>query len=220
MSRKKRTTKGKTSPVIRDGLLYIEYDITAEPMPDRQYRKLPRAVKDEFEKFHGLITTDPRKVIAEVPQWIKRYPKIPLLYNYLSSAYSLAGHQREAEETILENLKRNPDYLFARLNFAELCLARGDYAAVAETLEHKFDLKLLYPNRNRFHISEVVTFNYVVSRYWLGMGERAAAEKYYALLLQLAPDDPITRHLHSVLHPGPIQRIAQRLLPKTLANKK
>jgi tetratricopeptide (TPR) repeat protein len=220
MSRKKRSTKPQNAPVIRDGLLYVEYDITTEPILDRRYRKLPRAVKDEFEKFHWLAQTDPRKVIAELPQWIKRYPDVPLLYNYLAAAYSQAGDNVEAERITLENLKRNPDYLFARLNYAEFCLARGDYAAVAETLEHKFDLKLLYPHRNRFHISEVVNFMYIVGRYWIGIGERASAEKYYDLLHQIAPDEPATRNLHTALHPVPIQRIAQRLLKNLPAERK
>ena len=140
MSRKKRSTRSQSPPVDGQGLIYSEYEITAEPIEDRRYRKLPRNVKDEFEKLHGLVTTNPRQAIDELPQWIKRYPDIPLLYNYLSAAYSQAGAHREAEQAILENLQRNPDYLFARLNYAELCLGRGDYQAVAQTLDNKFGL--------------------------------------------------------------------------------
>ncbi|MBN1935009.1 MAG: hypothetical protein JW934_10110 [Anaerolineae bacterium] len=68
----------------------------------------------------------------------------------------------------MENYRRNPDYLFARLNYAELFLRRGDYERVAEILEHKFDLKLLYPRRNRFHVSEVSNFIGLVGLYWPG----------------------------------------------------
>jgi tetratricopeptide (TPR) repeat protein len=220
MSRKKRSAKSKSAPVVRDGMVSVEYDVTTEPIEDRRHRKLPRAVKDEIVRFHGLVQTDPRQAVAELPQWIKRYPNVPQFYNYLATAYSQVGAFAEVEQTVLENLRRNPDYLFARLNYAELCLGRGDYAAVAETLENKFDLKMLYPNRNRFHISEVVGFMNIVGRYWVGIGQRANAEKYYDLLHKIAPDEPGTQHLHSVLHPGPIKLITQRLAKSILANRK
>ena len=53
-------------------------------------------------------------------------------------------------------LKRFPDYLFGRLAYARDCLERGDLDKVSEIFEGKFDLKLLYPDRERFHVSEVL----------------------------------------------------------------
>ena len=100
----------------------------------------------------------------------------------------LSGKKRHPLSSyIMENYRRNPDYLFARLNYAELCLARGDYETVAEIFEHKFDLKLLYPKRRRFHISEVANLMGLMGVYLLETGECEAAEKYYEILSQIAP---------------------------------
>lgn len=212
VSKKRRPSTRTAAPAKEDVLYVSEYEITSEPIEDKRYRKLPREVKEEFERLHALIQTDARKAIEELPGWIKRYPDLPILYNYLSVAYSQTGAYRQAERTILENLQRNPDYLFARLNYAEICLARRDYEGVAEILENKFDLKLLCPHRRRFHLSEFVGFMSVVGRYFVGIGEPDAAKKVYKVLRQVAPNDLATRQLRHELHPGLLQRITRRLL--------
>ena len=145
---------------------------------------------------------------------IKKYPQIPRLYNYLSVAYSCAGQGEKAEEAILDNYRRNPDYLFARLNYAELCLRQRDYRKVAEIFENKFDLKLLYPNRKRFHITEVAGFMGLIGIYFLETGEREGAEKYHEILKELAPRHPMAKMLRSKLYPSFLLRLLSRLAGK------
>ena len=134
-----------------------------------------------------------------------------MLYNYLSVAYSHAGQREKAEEVIQENYQRNPDYLFARLNYAELCRAQGNYQQIAEIFEHKFDLKLLYPKRKRFHISEVANFMGLIGIYFLETGQREAAERYYEILKEIAPGYPMTKMLRRKLHPSFLRRLLSRM---------
>ena len=115
------------------------------------------------------------------------------------------------QEVILENYQRNPDYLFARLNYGELCRLQGDYEQIAEIFEHKFDLKLLYPRRKRFHISEVANFMGLIGVYFFETGQPDVAERYYEMLEQIAPDYPMTRLLQSKLHPTFFGRILKRM---------
>ena len=138
-----------------------------------------------------------------------------MLYNYLSVAYSRAGKREKAEEIVRENYQLNPDYLFARLNYAELCRAQGDYEQIAEIFEHKFDLKLLYPNRKRFHISEVANFMGMMGVYFLETGEREGAERYYEALKEIAPSYPMTKLLRRKLHPGFLERLLRRMADQT-----
>ena len=138
---------------------------------------------------------------------IKQYPRVPQLYNYLSVAYGRAGQRQEAEAVVQENYQRNPEYLFARLNYAEVCLARGDYAQVADIFAHTFDLHVLYPQRKRFHLSEVANFMGLMGLYFLAIGNRELAEQYNKLLQQIAPDFPLTTRLHKKLFPGLWRRL-------------
>ncbi|MBN1485178.1 MAG: hypothetical protein JXA37_10680 [Chloroflexia bacterium] len=211
MSKKRRKKPARRQlPSEQDTVYISEYEITSEPLSDRRYDRLPDRVKEAFEQLYHLAQRRPRQAIPELLEWIEKYPKIPMLYNYLSVAYSRTGQSEEMEAIVEENYRRNPDYLFARLNYAQLCLAKGDYEQVAAILEHKFDLKRLYPKRKRFHISEVANFMGLIGLYFLGIGERDVAEKYYELLKQIAPKYPMTRQLRRQLFPNFLQRLLLR----------
>lgn len=187
------------------------YEITTEPLPERRYEQLPRRVKDAIEQLYYEAQRRPRKAIPKLRKLIKKYPNVPILYNHLVVAYSYAGQPTKAEAVTRENYKRNPDYLFARVNYAELCLAKGDYEEIGEIFEHKFDLKLLYPERNRFHISEVANFMGLIGLYLVESGEREAAEKYDESLQQIALDYPMAKRLHQRLFPSLLRRLWLRL---------
>jgi tetratricopeptide (TPR) repeat protein len=206
----KRRSSQRQLEEVRD-LQFVEYEITSEPIEDRNYKRLPRQVKDAIERLYGEIQRHPHEVIPELVSLIEKYPHIPVLHNYLSVAYSVSGQHEKAEEAIRENYRANPDYLFARLNYADLYLQKGEYKRVAEIFDHKFDLKLLYPKRKRFHVSEVTGFMGLMGVYFLETGSREAAEMYYEILQEVAPDDPMTQRLGKRLHPGCLLGILRRL---------
>lgn len=210
--KRKRPSRSQTSS---DRIRVFDYEITSEAIADARYRRLPRAVRDAFEQLYYQSQTQPRKAIPELLKWIERYPHMPMLYNYLSVAYSATGQADKARATVEENYRRNPDYLFARINYAQLCLADGDYEQVAKILDHKFDLKLLYPKRKRFHISEFTNFTGLVGLYFYGTGDRDMAARYYAILEQIAPGYPMTKQLRRKLHPGPLRRLLLRLFGRS-----
>ncbi len=210
---KRRRTTPSPSPLpdIERAVYFSEYEITFEPILDRDYKRLPKIVKESIDRLHDESQRRPWEAIPQLLDLIEKYPDVPMLYNYLSVAYSRSGQRKKSEAVVRENYRRNPDYLFARLNYVEMCLARGDYKKAAEILNHKFDLKLLYPNRKRFHISEVVSFMGLVGIYFVEIGERDTAEKYYDVLQQIGRRYPITKQLHDRLFPGLLTRLYLRL---------
>ena len=221
MPKKKRITGVKTSAPDKHRVLQlIEYEITAEPMHDDHYEQLPRHVQDDFDRLYFLAQEQPLKAIPELEQWLEKYPDIPMLYNFLGAAYSRAGKHEQAERTVLENCRRNPDYLFARLNYADICLFRGEYTKVAEILENKFDLKLLYPHRSLFHVSEFTAFMRVIGTYFLGIGERKTAEVAYKALRKIDPDSEATRLLKTALDLNRMQKLMQKALMKLESGKR
>ena len=216
MAKKKRKGKRRSQSQTRsDHIRVIDYEITTEAITDARYRRLPRPVRDAIERLHYESQTRPRKAIPELLDWIEQYPRVPILYNYLSVAYSATGQADKMRATVEENYRRNPDYLFARLNYAELCLADGDYEQVAKILDHKFDLKLLYPKRKRFHISEFANFAGLVGYYFFETGDRDMAATYYDVLKQFAPGYPMTKRLRRKLYPGPLRRLLLSLVGRS-----
>ena len=185
----------------------VTYEITDAPILDREYRRLPQEVKEAINRLHDSSQRRPREAIPELLELIAHYPDVPAFYNYLSAAYSLSGQRDKAEAAIEDNYQRNPDYLFARIHYGELCLTRRDYDRIAEVFDHKFDLKLLYPKRKKFHVSEVMGFVGLLGVYFFETGRCETAEKYYDVMNQIDSTHPLTKRLRQKLHPGLIRRL-------------
>jgi len=212
---KQKKTSRQPSPQTVDELKdvrIIKYEVTTEPIEDRQFKRLPNHVKDTVQGLRDKAQSHPLRAIPELNALIKKYPKLPLLYNYLSVAYSRIGQIGKAEKVVRENYRRNPDYLFARLNYAEICLRKGDYDQVAEIFDQKYDLKLLYPKRKKFHISEVANFMGLIGLFFFKTGKQELAEKYYDILKEIASDYPMTKILRRKLHPGFLRRLLNRMV--------
>ena len=145
---------------------------------------------------------------------MKAYPNLPILYNYLSSAYLNIGDREQAEAVVLENYKRHPNYLFAKTNYAQICLDKEDLEQIPIIFNNKFDLKRLYPRRSKFHISEFIAFAGVVSIYLARIGEVEGAEIYYRMLRKMARRHPATKNVKRELHPSPVARVLTRFWKK------
>lgn len=154
-----------------------------------------------ISRLHDLVATAPADAIPELVAAIEQHPGVPVFHNYLCVAYNAAGDSESADRTIVESYRSHPDYLFARLNYAELRIREGDVEGALEALDGRLELRDLYPGRTRFHVSEVVGFTYVVGLYHLETGNRDAARACHEWLLLVAPDDPATASLHRRLHP-------------------
>lgn len=197
--------------MLGQGAQLISYEITDGPLGDTAYDRLPQSVKDEIDQIYYLLQKTPKETISRLLPLIEQYPEVPQLYNYLYSAYQLLHDRENAQRILDETLERFPDYLFGRITYARDCLERGDLHKVSEIFEGKFDLKLLYPDRKRFHISEVLSFNAIMAWYFHAKGDRHRAEMYYNILQQIDPEHETTRSVKQLLHPSPIAAWLRKL---------
>lgn len=201
MSKKKIKKKYKDTSLQHkpETVRVLQYEITTEPLLDAEYVKLPMHIQEEIENIHFMVYENPQKAIEKLDLLIESYPNMPKLYNYLTVAHMQLGRTKKVEELIVENYKNSPTYLFAMLNYAELCMRKGDYEKISEIFDNKFDLKLLYPERNRFHLSEVVNFVGTIGYYYARTGDLNVAAVYYDILNQLEPEHEMTRRLEREL---------------------
>lgn len=200
-----RTQKTQDQPNV---VYLTEYEITWEPILDERYKQPPHVV-EAIERLHDMTRERPREAIPELKRLIQENPNVPTLYNYLCVAYSMIGQAKDTEDMILKTYHQFPDYLFAQLSYAELCLSKGDLKQIPIIFNNKFDLKLLYPQRKVFHISEATGFMSLMGEYCAMKGERESAMKYYELLNQLVPDHPKVKQLRAMLFPGILSRLAR-----------
>jgi tetratricopeptide (TPR) repeat protein len=175
----------------------------------------PPEVDRQSQELYDLVHDAPKKTIPRLEALLARYPDVPLLYNYLTVACSLAGDKQRVEELTMEAFRRRPDYLFARLNYAAGFLAKNDLEGFAEAMEHKFDLSLLYPERRVFHISEFKAFAHVMGEYYARRGEIDAAEMLLEVLEEMLPDDPVTENLAEAIGLWRMRKAVEGILALT-----
>jgi tetratricopeptide (TPR) repeat protein len=199
--RKLSTTSRVPQPLTADALVYTAYDITDEPLDNRDIKKLPSQVQARIDDLYELAQHDPEQAIPELERLVTTYPHIPTFFNHLSIAYLAAGDQEQATALVREAYRRHPQYLFARVNYANLCLQHGEIEKVPGIFDHACDLKQLYPHRTRFHVSEFTGFAWVMCRYFCAIGEREIAVLYYQMLKHVAPRHPMTKHAKRALSP-------------------
>jgi tetratricopeptide (TPR) repeat protein len=169
-------------PLPSDALIYTEYDITDEPLDNRDIKRLPAQVQARIDDLYELAQRDPTQAIPELERLMTTYPHIPTFANHLSIAYLDAGDQEHAIALVREAYRRHPQYLFAKVNYANLCLQQGEMEKVPGIFDHACDLKQLYPHRTRFHVSEFTGFAWMMCRYCCAIGQRETATLYYRML--------------------------------------
>ncbi|WP_331129027.1 hypothetical protein [Longimicrobium sp.] len=175
-------------------------EIVYGPMDLSWHSRLSPETREAMPGLHALLHDDPRAAVTELRAWIEREP-LPMFFNWLSGAYSALGDVPSVEDTVRENYRRNPQYLFARVNYAELCLRDGDLDGALEALGGGLDIRALLGGRKRVHVSELTAYFYAVGLYHIKAGDPAAAEHVYGILKNVAPDEPPTEELRRRLHP-------------------
>jgi tetratricopeptide (TPR) repeat protein len=185
--------RGKRKP---ESLLEIVY----EPLRHGVHAGLSNDLRDALPRLHTLVHDDPRTAVTELRTWIARESN-PMLFNWLGTAYGALGDVEAVRETVRENYRKNPHYLFARLNHAELCLQDDDLAGAREALGESFDIRAVLGGRRRVHVSEVAGYFYAVGLYHVEAGDLDAADRAYDLLAEVAPDERLTEELRRVLRP-------------------
>jgi tetratricopeptide (TPR) repeat protein len=173
------------------------YEIVYGPMD--QLGHISPETRTALARLHALVRDDPRAAVTELPGWIEREP-LPIFYNWLSVAYAGLGEFDAVRDTVRENYRQNPRYLFARVNYAQQCLKDGDLAGMREALGESLDLRPLLGSRKSVHVSEVAAYFYAVACYHIETEDRPAAERAYEVMAEVAWEEPRTRELGRLLY--------------------
>jgi tetratricopeptide (TPR) repeat protein len=176
-----------------------EYKVTYMPIINTQIHQLPQKVQNQIADLFVTSQQNPSQAIPALQNLINRYSHIPQLYNFITTAYSLLDDYEMAESYALESCQIHPDYLFAKINCAEICLRKDEYYKIPIIFNHKMYLQLLYPERDEFHLTEAVGFNGVCGIYYGKIGDRLSAAPYYQTLEKLSPESHMAKQLKALL---------------------
>jgi hypothetical protein len=77
-------------------------------------------------------------------------------------------------------------------------------------LDNKLDLKLLYPHRSTFHVTEYLAFSSVMVDYYMRIGEHEAARTVFRTMEQIDPDHEMTDRLRDLLETSLLLRALRK----------
>jgi len=199
---RKRIKKKRRIPEHARGessLIHGSYNIVFDPIEDEPKKYIDPELEKAQEEIYNSMREDPEGCASRLGPLMEKYPDYPVLYNYLSVSYTLMGETEKARDNILKAYRKFPDYLFAKIGYVELCLRENKLDEIPRILDNKYDLKLHYPERTEFHITEFTAFAGTVGFYFCLIGKPEVAETYYKMLKKVAPDDPQTRRIGRTL---------------------
>jgi tetratricopeptide (TPR) repeat protein len=192
------TRATRASPATRE-VRILSYDITYDACSSHVDSLKRMFSPAEHGRLFCLISDDPSAAKRQIEALLERAPDSPILLNWLGRCHSLLGEHEQADALARRNFEKNPDYLFARVNYAQVVLRHGEVDQIPIIFDGKFDLKLLYPQRHEFHVSEFLAFASVMCEYYVRIGETDAAETMLETMEQIEPDHEITCRMRDVL---------------------
>jgi hypothetical protein len=173
-------------------VVWLSYTVSFEPLknPPPEQKLMDVFDDDRIAELFDLVHTDPKTAVEQLHQEREKHPGIPTLAQWLATALYATNQKNHADQLVEETFSRHPNYLFARLDYFKMLLHRGEVAAVEKLLDRKGDLKLMYPDRDIFHVTEVKALAAFMIEFLIRKGQTDRAEIYVEILEKLAPDDP------------------------------
>ena len=207
MSKKTRSNSRATSTIssYQHRTDNESYELTSAPILDQRFRNLPQTAQDEFNHLSAIAEINAAEAIPRLLQLLQQYP-LPLIYSCLAIAYGQVDPEKQ-KLVIRENYKKNAKNLFARCNYARLCLAENNTDAIPLIFANQYELKTLYPKRTQFHITEYTALTSVFCEYYFKISELDQAEALLTKLQEIVPESSETQRMTELLHPTFWQRM-------------
>ncbi|MDA3799389.1 MAG: DUF1186 domain-containing protein [Kiritimatiellae bacterium] len=164
------------------------YKIAFDPDFPENPNALAPELSRQIENFHKMAMKGKRSSIPKLVKAIEKYPDSPQLKNYLSVLYEQRNDLNKALEINRRIVNEHPNYLFGKLNLANEYYLKEEYDKMPEILGDTMELKALYPQRETFHIIEVLSFYKCAILYFTAIGDIEQAEIRYNIMEEIAPE--------------------------------
>jgi tetratricopeptide (TPR) repeat protein len=176
----------------QSNLTISSYNITNDTSYNDNKYGITEPIKEIIEDIFFDVQKGKPSVIKRLERLCKKYPRVPQFKNYLAVSLSHAGNEKRAFEVNEQALKAHPDYLFARTNQAKVLMEKGKTDAIPELLGEEMELKALYPDKDQFHILEVLTYFNTTVKYFLLVDDPHNAQIRLDLLREIDASAPET----------------------------
>lgn len=165
----------------------LGYTITTDPTLLNEQNAITPELSSKLERFHKLALGGKKSSLRKILDAIEQYPDNPQLKNYLSVLYAKLNETQELYDVNKWIVAEHPNYLFGKLNLATEYYLKQEYDKMPDILGREMELKALYPDRDIFHLDEVISFFKCAILYFTAIDNIEQAEIRYDLMYELAP---------------------------------
>lgn len=169
--------------------------------------KLSKQELTHFLDLYEQAQDTPKAILPKLLELAAAHPDLPVVSNLLTYVYIRLRKVRKAHRLIEESYHNHPDYLIAKINYADLLLRRKKYTQVPPLFEGTFDLSQLYPGRTSFHYSEFRGFMVAMGFYHYAIGAKEHALECYRLAVLADP------------HHSSVIALERKVFPQSLLQK-
>lgn len=175
------------------------YTVTTDPEFLNELNGITPELLPKLERFHQLALKGKRSSIQLFLDAIEQYPDIPHLKNYLSVLYGKLNEAKKVYDVNDWLIAEHPHYLFGKLNKANEYFINQEYDKMTSVLGEEMDLKALYPDRDLFHLNEVIPFFKCAVLYFTAVDNIEQAEIRYDIMCELDPEADDTELAHKYI---------------------
>jgi hypothetical protein len=158
-----------------------EIKITFDPINNQALSKAElKAAQEIYEAFMDPEVSNAKlkSLIKDIDKSMNKWPENPMFYNYLYNVHLKLNNKKTSDKIIIEMIEKFPDYHFAKIIYANSLLDKGKYEDVPKVFNNNLDLASAFPEKKEFHISEFVTFNTLMCRYFMEKQDLISAVMY------------------------------------------
>lgn len=174
------------------------YKISFDAMPQTLKEKLPGEKLTTYLELLQQVQARPKAVYKTVKSFCQDHSDVPEVINLLTFAHIQNHRVVEAEKLIEKTFQDHPEYLFARINYADQCVRKKKLEKMKEIFP-TFDLHELCPEKEIFHTSEFRGFLVMMAHYQRALKNREKAIYYYRVAKEIEPHHPSIVYLEKKL---------------------
>ncbi len=151
----------------------------------------------------------------------EKYPNIPEVINDIMACYHVQGKIDKAEEFLEKLYQSCPDYLLVRIIRATNAINENRAEEVPLIFNNCFNLKDFYPERDVFHVSEVVDFSHIMCSYYCAINDLKMAQIHFDIFAELVDkDDSRIEQLTFAMIMNRMLSFAGKMKPRDMQKRK
>ena len=178
------------------------YRVSYGAMPDLLKEKLGPEELERYLELLQIVQQRPREVYKEIKAFGAEHSDVPEVINLLTFAHIQNHKIVDAEKLIEDTYKAYPDYLFAKVNYADQCIRKKKLDRVPEIFP-TFDLQELSPEKEVYHTSEFRGYLIMMAYYYKALKDRERALHYLEGAKKVDPNYPGVIYLDKKLNKVP-----------------